>query len=115
MSNGRSSQTIEESNVRWKKAGKTVSAKDYWENFFVNNPTQKPKHIVYYDGRPTTAIYDFQESNDIGKADTSKTDGKLLGFDDHFVTDMKDDPRANNGYSELMATGRKIISEHYNR
>ncbi len=104
---------IRESSAQWKRAESTVSAKEYWEGFFAKNPNLRPKHVQYYNGDPTTAVYKFQQQNDIGRADTSKTDGQLLGFDDHHVLDMEKDPRARVGYDELVAMGEKIIEDHY--
>lgn len=104
---------IKSSSARFKRAEITVTAKEYWEDYFSKNPDLKPKHIIYYDGDPTNAIYRFQQENGIGSADTSKVDGQLLGFEDHHVTDMENDPRANVGHQELVDLGNKIIKEHY--
>ena len=104
---------IKTSSARFKRAENTIPAKDYWEGFFAANPNLRPKHLIYYDGDPTTAIYRFQEQNGIGNGDTSQIDGELLGFEDHHITDMGNDPRANRGYGELVAMGTKIIAEHY--
>ena len=104
---------MESSGAHLKRAGNTVPAKQYWENFFAKNPGLRPKHIQYYDGDPTTAVSEFQQQNNIGRADTSKTDGQLLGFDDNHVLDMEKDPRANAGYDDLVATADKIIEDHY--
>lgn len=110
------------SNANWKRPEQTIPAKQYWENYFVQNPHLKPKHIVYYDGDPTTAVYEFQQKNNIGRADTSGIEGELLGFDDHLV-ELKgsgglsmiedQDPRSMAGYNELKEMGNKIITEHY--
>lgn len=104
---------IRDSGAHWKRAENTVSAKEYWESFFAKNPNLRPKHIEYYDGDPTTAVLEFQQQNNIGRADTSKTDGQLLGFDDNHVLDMEKDSRSNVGYDELVATADKIIKDHY--
>lgn len=106
-------EVMESSCAHLKRAENTVPAKEYWEGFFAKNPDLRPKHIQYYDGDPTTAVLEFQQRNNIGRADTSETDGQLLGFDDHHVLDMKEDPRANVGYDELVATADKIIRDHY--
>lgn len=105
---------IKESGAQWKRAENTIPAKDYWESYFTQHPELRPKHVQYYDGDPTTAVLKFQQKNGIGRADTSKTDGQLLGFDDHHVTEMEKDPRSNVGYEELVATANKIIRDHYN-
>lgn len=104
---------IEISGAHLKQAESTVPAKEYWESYFVKNPHLRPKHVQYYDADPTTAVFEFQQQNNIGRADTSKTDGQLLGFDDNHVLDMEKDPRANAGYDDLVATADKIITEHY--
>lgn len=104
---------IDGSSAKYKGAENTISSKEYWEKYFGENPQLKPKHIIYYDGDPSSAIYKFQQENDIGRANTSETDGNLLGFDDHFVSEMEKDPRANVGRKELVNMGNKIIREHY--
>jgi hypothetical protein len=106
-------ELMDDSCAKFKKAENTISAKEYWENYFSNNPNLEPKHIVYYNGNPTTAIYKFQQENGLGVADTSKEDGPLLGFDDHFVLDIARDPRGWKGYDGLVGTANKIIKEHY--
>lgn len=104
---------FKDSSAKYKRAENTITAKEYWEDYFSKNPDLKPKHIIYYDGDPTRAIYKFQQKNGIGSADTSRVDGQLLGFDDHHVTDMRSDPRANAGHQELVDLGNRIIKEHF--
>ena len=113
---------VKESGAHWKRAENTVPAKEYWESYFQKNPTLRPKHIQYYDGSPTSAVYEFQQKNGIGAADTSKTEGNLLGFDDHHDTltetigGMSDEnlnQKGMRGYKELVDTATKIIENHY--
>lgn len=105
--------------ANWKMAESTVPAKEYWEGYFAKNPQLKPAHIIYYDGNPTTAVLEFQQKNGIGKADTSKTEGNLLGFDDHHIVLNKAMSNENQvevairGYRELEDTAKKIITDHY--
>ncbi|MBU2524565.1 hypothetical protein KKG71_05225 [Patescibacteria group bacterium] len=110
---GKFQEIIDGSSAKYKKAENTIPAKEYWEDYFSKNPDLKPKHIIYYDGDPTNAVYKFQQENNIGSADTSKVDGQLLAFDDHHITDMTNDPRANIGHQELVNLGNRIIKEHY--
>jgi hypothetical protein len=116
---------IKESGAQWKRAVNTIPSKDYWEDFFVKNPNFRPKHIQYYDGSPTRGIVEFLQKNNIGRADTSESQGKLLGFDDHHILlneglgggdmDAKQDSRVMVGYKELVDTANKIIAEHYSQ
>lgn len=104
---------LRQASANWKRAANTVTAKEYWEAYFEQHPDQKPKHLVFYSGTPTTAIHEFQTRHNIGQADTSEKDGDLLGFDDRHVRDMNKDLRANRGYDELVATAHRMIEEHY--
>lgn len=104
---------ISGSGAEWKRVENGIPAKDYWENYFNQHPELRPKHVYYYDGDPTNAIYQFQQKEGIGKADTSEQDGALLGFDDHHITDMGNDPRSNQEYDTLLAQAHEIIQAHY--
>lgn len=116
---------IRKSGANWQRAKDTVTAKEYWEDFFAKNPGIKPKHVVYYDGSPTSAVYKFQQENGIGGADTSKEEGNLLGFDDRHILLGKNvsssnsldkwnlDPRCMRGHDELLALGKEIIERRY--
>lgn len=104
---------LRQASANWKRATNTVTAKEYWEAYFEQHPDQKLKHVVFYDGTPTTAIHEFQTRHNIGQADTSEKEGDLLGFDDRLVRDIHEDPRARRGYDEFIATAHRIIEEHY--
>lgn len=116
-------ESLKSSNAQWKRPEQTIPAKEYWENYFAQNPNLRPKHIHYYDGDPTTAIYEFQQKNNIGRADTANSDGELLGFDDHHVKlipnvgmgmiEEGQDPRVMAGYKEFLEMGKKIIADRY--
>ena len=95
------------------RAKDTITAEEYWEQYFTDNPQLRPKRIVYYDGDPTQAVLQFQIDNQIGSANTTERDGDLLGFEDNFVADMNSDPRVLEGKEELMQLGRQIIEEYY--
>ncbi|MFA7150719.1 MAG: hypothetical protein WC158_00855 [Candidatus Paceibacterota bacterium] len=104
---------LKSANANWEKARNTITAKEYWERYFEKHPEQKPKHIVYYNGDPTLAIHEFQRKYGIGQADTSASEGQLLGFDDKCVMNMVKDKRAWTGYDDLVEMSNKIISDYY--
>lgn len=99
--------------VQYQRPQNAVPAQEYWENFFAYDESLRPKHVVYYDGSPTNAVYQFQQEHGIRQQQPVVSEDKLLGFADRHVTDMEQDPRANKGKEELLATARKIITEHY--
>jgi len=94
-----------------------VTAKDYWEKFFANNPTLKPKHIIYYDGDPTQAVLEFQQANNIGKANTEKVEDKLLGHEKNRTNreNFYYDGRAYPGLDKIIAMSHEMIDEHYKK
>ncbi len=104
---------LDDTRAHWKRTSQGIPAEEYWEQHFSTHPELRPAHVVYYDGDPTTAVGTFLQRNNIGRADTSERDGKLLGFDDHHIEDPRSDPRANQGYDELKSLGFRIIEEHF--
>ncbi|OGZ97328.1 MAG: hypothetical protein A3B34_02455 [Candidatus Sungbacteria bacterium RIFCSPLOWO2_01_FULL_54_21] len=104
---------LKAANANWKLAENSILSKEYWERYFAQHPEQRPKHLIFYDGDPTSAIHKLQQGNNIGRADVSTDEGKLLGFDDRHITDIREDPRAKVGYDELVETAHRIITEHY--
>lgn len=106
-------KALTESGSQWQRATNTISAREYWEKYFEQHPELRPKHIVYYDGDPTSAIHGFIRKNGIGKADTSDKEGDLLGFDNHHVTNMSEHPVSTSGYNELVEIGHRIIKDHF--
>ncbi|PIS22262.1 hypothetical protein COT50_02990 [candidate division WWE3 bacterium CG08_land_8_20_14_0_20_41_10] len=114
---------INESGAQWARAKDVITSKDYWESLFAVNPHMRPKHVVYYEGSPTGAVLEFQQRNGIGSADTSATEGALLGFDDRHINlneqmgvgdpALNQNIRAMRGHDELIATASSIIDERY--
>lgn len=102
-----------ESTAKYLRAKDKVRSEDYWEDYFSQQPELRPKHLIYYDGSPTRAVDNFIRENGIGRADVSKEEGKLLGFDDNMVLDMVNDPRPNRGHDELLSIGYRIIKEEF--
>ena len=102
-----------ESTAKYLRAKDKVRSEDYWEDYFSQQPELRPKHLIYYDGSPTRAVDNFIRENGIGRADVSKEEGKLLGFDDNMVLDMVNDLRPNRGHDELLSIGYRIIKEEF--
>jgi hypothetical protein len=110
------------SNSLWKRPANPIPAKDYWTKYFSDHPEQKPKHIVFYDSSPTTAVNNFIQENGIGRANSSEVDGINLGYDDRVAsiysnrdendTEIKD-PRIWEGYDELKATAMSLIEKRF--
>lgn len=100
--------------AKFKKAENPITSEEYWRRYFETYPELKPKHLVFYRGNPTFAVLNFLRENNIGRADTSQTEGVLLGFDDHHITDLDNkNSLAWQGYDDLMKIAEKLIDEYY--
>lgn len=104
---------IQSSGVQWKEPENPIPAKEYWEKKFAESPEKRPKHVTYYDGNPTNAVYRFLVDMGISGEEGRNTGGKLLGFDDHHVENMESDERVNEGREELIEKGKRAIDEHF--
>lgn len=124
MDEARPISLVESETSSWlrytREASDPIPARDFWENYFSQNPELRPRHVVYYDGDPTKAAHDFLVNSgvaDFGSGPrgfsphraTLTPEDRLLGFDEHFVADMSEDPRANRGLEELTALGDELL------
>ena len=100
---------LEETNSNWKRPANPITSKEYWENYFSNNPNDRPKRIVYYKGNPTKAVLEFLRKYGIEKSDLYPLDE----FRENHVSDMKNDIRVWAGYDELLQVATEIINQHY--
>ena len=118
-----------------KLAEDVISARDYWEQYFIDHPEQKPAHIVYYDGEPSFAVKQFLSDNGIledqgddffgepirandmktitGPGDTSERDGGMLGFDQHYIGDGSEDEALVGEHKRFNEMALRILEEHY--
>lgn len=115
-----------------KLAEDTITAEEYWGQYFSENPDQKPAHIIYYDGDPSTAVRTFLIENGIleeghgvsfykhrddsqkvitGPGDTSDRDGGMLGFDEHYIGDGSQDEHLNAEHRRFNELAIKILKE----
>lgn len=114
-----------------KDADDAISAQEYWEQYFTEHPDEKPAHVVYYDGDPSTAVKEFLESHGIlqekkrfdsrgfyddeqsitGPGDSSERDGKMLGFDEHYVETEEKDEEMLSEHRRFNELALKILRE----
>lgn len=95
----------DESSIFWKKAENRVRAEDYWESYFLQNPEQRPKHVVYYDGEPTQAVNDFLMAHEIYPKALGEDEDKFLGFEENHRPEYYSDPRI---FAGIDAVATKI-------
>ncbi|MDD5074197.1 MAG: hypothetical protein PHU92_03445, partial [Candidatus Shapirobacteria bacterium] len=118
-------QAFGRANAAWQRAQNPISSQEYWENYFRQNPQIAPKHVYYYDNHTGSgdAVSGLLQRNNIGRADTSDTEGELLGFDENNIpnkvwrrgwgaeiTGQKGDNDAWLGYDQLEETMLQIAS-----
>ena len=121
---------LRDHNLGLKLAENPVPASEYWEKYFTEHPEAKPAHIIYYDGDPTKAVTDLLAKNGIleetysysredrdhtqnftGTGDSVERDGKLLGFESHYVENMEEDADIQAEHKRFNEIAKRVIEE----
>jgi len=86
----------------------TVTSREYWENYFLQNPEQRPSKIVYYkSGDPSAALNTWRRQNGIIK----KTEDRKYGLPENNVSEAS--PEENISRDRLAALALKIIDDRF--
>jgi len=85
--------TLAFSGELFERPKETIRSEEFWEQYFVKNPTQKPARVVYYEGEPATAMRRFLKVFGIETPRSKPKAGHLLGFDNNMVSDLTSDPQ----------------------
>jgi len=105
-------------------ATNSIPAKQYWKQRFAAEPEFQLKHIVYYDGNPTEAVERFLMDHGISatgssyntrhhRRDSRSDEERLIGWSKNLVTDLRGDPRANQGLPRLEEIAHQLLKNHY--
>lgn len=90
------------------KAKDTIKSKEYWENYFAQNPQKRPSKIVYYKGgNPTKALNDWRKEKGISKR-AEKAD---IGFEENKKTDKEINESPEQ--SRFISIAKKMIEERF--
>lgn len=106
--NSKQSILIEERWLFYKKAEKTITAREFWENKFKGQPGKKPSKVVYYKGvDPTEAFFQWKK-----QAGLVKNQG---GVDMGFPEKKRDkfSMEANQGIERFKSLAKKAIEEYF--
>lgn len=110
------------------KVKEPVSAEAYWTKYFEEHPEERPKHVIFYDGDPSSAVADMMEEHGIGTrrygdelsdiipnmegpGDTHETDGDWLGYDDHLLLDPTKDERMNAEHARFNEIASRYVAQ----
>ena len=96
----------------YKKAEKTISSEEYWENYFKNNPKKRPSKIVYYEGKdPTNALENWKTQNGlyVQKPAVSLKQRLFENTDQELPSRIKDE------LSRFRSIAEKVIRSRFER
>ena len=74
--------------------GEGITSQEYWDEYFKNNPDQKPKHIIYYDSNkytPTEALNNWLSENNL-----NNDNGIVIPEEFQFSENKKTEKEMNN-------------------
>ncbi|MFZ2226142.1 MAG: hypothetical protein WA064_01330 [Candidatus Moraniibacteriota bacterium] len=99
---------IEEKWLFYKKAKKTISSQEFWENKFKNQPNKKPSKIVYYEGgNPTEALARWKEQNGLTKSQWKED----MGFPEKNKDKLSTE--ANQGIERFRSLAKEAIGDYF--
>lgn len=118
-----------------KEAEDTITAQEYWEQYFAEHPDLRPAHVIYYDGDPSKVVRNFLANHGIlgekpqsygsyygyhdrdgeqtitGPGDSVERDGKMLGFDEHYIGSGTEDEDLTLEHQRFNELALKILIE----
>ena len=95
---------LEEQGILYKEAKDSINSEEFWENYFLEHPEQRPSKVVFYEGGdPTKALENWK----IGKTAKDKT----LGFSERKVE--RDSPQATSGIERFKSIALEAIENYF--
>lgn len=86
----------------------TITSREYWENYFAQNPDQRPSKVVYYKGDdPSVALNKWRRQNGIIK----KTKEDNYGFPENEAKQISSE--VNKDRDRLAELALKIIDDRF--
>lgn len=98
-------EMMREQGILYVEVKDTISSKDFWENYFKENPGNRPSKVVYYEGGdPTAALNNWKPAE-------KNIKDKSLGFSERKV--LKDSPQATSGMDRFASLAKKVINDYF--
>ncbi len=89
-------------------ADKTISSREYWEQYFAQHPELRPSKIVYYEGGdPTAALKSWKQKNRIANGGRARN----ALFDSQKIT--RRDPVAMQGAERFLSVAESVIEKYF--
>ncbi len=99
---------LKEAGSLYVKTKNAISSKEYWENYFVKHPEQKPNKIVYYkEEDPTRALNSWRNFKGVIKQNNEKD----LGFSERRIS-RKDSPVVAE-YGRFQSLAEEVMSKYF--
>lgn len=103
---------MQEYGILYKETDKPISSKDFWENYFKNNPLNKPSKIIYYKGSdPTKAFREWKINQGLNK----RTEDEDMGFSERSIKENGDELKVANGLDRFRSLALGVIDDYYQK
>jgi hypothetical protein len=91
----------------------TVTAMEYWQQYFLDHPDQAPRHIEFYDGDPNQAVQDFLRTNNIKETGASDQTDPASEFAENQVVDKSEGEKIGAIKNEVLMRAANAVVEYY--
>ncbi len=94
--------------ILFQESKDTIQSKDFWENYFNQNPNKRPSKIIYYqDQDPTLALQQWKQKNGL----TKKAPNSSLDFEEHKIDPSSQQLQA--GRNRFYSLAKETIIEYF--
>lgn len=99
---------LEREGILYKETTDTVSAEEFWENYFQEHPNERPSKVVFYGAvSPTRAMFDWRSQRGL----TKKSEDDHIGFSEKQVS--KNSEQGSVGMDRFKELAIGVIEQFY--
>ena len=99
--------------VKSESSDQAITAMDYWQQYFKDNPDQTPKHVEFYDGDVNRAVQNFLQENKILGNEATASTSEVLDFPENWIKDKKEGEKVEQITSDVLARAANALIKYF--
>jgi hypothetical protein len=99
--------------IKSESSDQAITAMDYWQQYFKDNPEQTPKHVEFYDGDVNQAVHNFLQENKILGNEATASASEVLDFPENCIKDKKEGQKVEQITSDVLARAANALIKYF--